>query len=214
MIKHLLALITGLGLAACGNSSSPPPPLPPPPAAALPHSFGPSAGWAVTQGSQQRGLNNGAFDFQQCASALTCWDSYVEVLWSADISGVKSVTFKYEITGNNPVWVNDSKGNTCGGAAALSLLLHRSGDQSLMTPTYRLFSSAAHMQILAVGKNIFSVPVDQSNWANVYGEANFGDTLYNIGSVGFTLGGGCFAGHGVAVSSGSAKFQIIDYEIQ
>jgi hypothetical protein len=43
--------------------------------------------------------------------------------------------------------------------------------------------------------------------------AGFQDALGNLGRVGMTFGGGCFFGHGVNVSGGTARFALISYTI-
>ena len=39
------------------------------------------------------------------------------------------------------------------------------------------------------------------------------DTLKNVGLIGMTFGGGCFAGHGVYLNSGNATFTVTDFRI-
>jgi hypothetical protein len=61
-----------------------------------------------------------------------------------------------------------------------------------------------------------SVPLTSDQWTNVVGQQDaqaFSQALENIGWVGLTFGGQYFAGHGVAISSGSAKYILIDYSI-
>jgi hypothetical protein len=61
-----------------------------------------------------------------------------------------------------------------------------------------------------------TVPLTPDQWTNVDGEQNpqaFSAALANIGSVGMTFGRQYFAGHGVALSSGSAKFILISYSV-
>jgi hypothetical protein len=67
-----------------------------------------------------------------------------------------------------------------------------------------------------------TVPLTPDQWSSVYGKpgnlnattlAGFHDALTNLGHVGMTFGGGCFAGHGVNVSGGSARFALISYSI-
>jgi hypothetical protein len=62
----------------------------------------------------------------------------------------------------------------------------------------------------------YSVPLTPDCWSNVFGEKDpqrFSDALKNIGWVGVTFGGKSFAGHGVAVRSGSAKFILIGFTV-
>jgi hypothetical protein len=61
-----------------------------------------------------------------------------------------------------------------------------------------------------------TVPLAPNQWTNVEGEQDpqaFASALANIGWVGITFGGQYFAGHGVALSSGSAKFILISYSV-
>ena len=62
----------------------------------------------------------------------------------------------------------------------------------------------------------FMFPLTFDQWSNVYGQQDqgaFSAALANVGWVGFTCGGQYFAGHGVALSSGSAKFVLIDFYV-
>ena len=62
----------------------------------------------------------------------------------------------------------------------------------------------------------FTVPFTSDLWGNVDGQFDaqaFDAALKDVGWVGMTFGGQRFAGHGVAVSSGSAKYVLIDYRV-
>jgi hypothetical protein len=67
---------------------------------------------------------------------------------------------------------------------------------------------------------VFKVPLTPDKWSNVYGmygsqdPARFNAALKNVGFFGLTFGGQDFAGHGVALSSGSAKFILINYDVE
>ncbi len=175
---RLFVVLVALALGGCGGSNPPQPP--------------PYAGWAITASSVPRQIPAASFVFQDCASASTCWDSYVEHP-AAGIAG--NLTLSWTISGN-PVFVNDTPNNTCGGPAALSLLFRSPG---------RFFSSFDLKVPLAVGSFSMSVPLIADQWINQDGG------VFNpaaASSIGFVLGGGCFSGHGVAVSSGSATFTI------
>ena len=176
-MKHV-ALLSALLLAACGGGNNPPPPVP-------------YTGWSITASSVPRQIPSGSFVFQNCASASTCWDSYVEHP-AAGIAG--NLTLSWTITGN-PVFVNDTPAN-CVGPAALSLLFRSPG---------RFFSLFALKTPLAVGTFSMSVPLTVDQWINVDG-GTFNPAAAT--SIGFGLGGGCFSAHGVAVSVGTATFTI------
>lgn len=221
-MRPLLIVMLALGLAGCGSSSSPPPPLPPPP---LPPPSSPSASpWSITQGSgaPHRLQFNGTssyFDFPVCASASACWVSYVEQPYGP-IAGKTSITLTYSITGSEPVFDNHSPGNNCGGPPTLSLLLHQAGDNLSGVGAYAFYRwYSTPTQVLELGDHTLTVPLTIDQWTPVYpgmpdADAGFATAKANIGSVGFGLGGGCFAAHGVAVTSGSAWFTITGFGTQ
>jgi hypothetical protein len=62
----------------------------------------------------------------------------------------------------------------------------------------------------------FSVPLTSDYWSNVYGQndpQSFSDALANVGWFGLTFGGQYFWGHGVTLSSGSAKFILVNFQV-
>jgi hypothetical protein len=61
-----------------------------------------------------------------------------------------------------------------------------------------------------------TIPLTPDQWSNVYGQydaQSFYASLENVGWIGVTFGGGKFAGHGVALNSGSARYILIDYHV-
>lgn len=208
-IGVILTVLQGCG---GGDSSTPaPPPVNPPFSGSLP------TNWAITRGSPGTvGTFGGNFNFPQCASAQTCWISYDEVPLVVRLNEAQTYTVQYTIYGDNPVFVHDTKDNTCGGPSSLTLLLRRQGDIDV-APYGRFFSISSFGKPLVLGSDVISVPVITANWqaAQVVMDAGqFSDALLHLGSVGVVFGGGCFAGHGVAVSSGSAAFKIDAAAIQ
>jgi hypothetical protein len=202
-----------LFLAACDDSWSQPVTIFAPTPAS-------SVGWAITHGSAPQPLQsaNGEvyFDFPVCASASVCWVSYVEKPWTIPLAGKASVSLSYSITGTTPVFNNQSPGNICGGPPALSLLLHQAGDNmsgQVQYSWYRWFSWP-EAQPLALGDFTVTVPLTVDKWVPVFNStpdrnaAGFATAIANMGQIGFGLGGGCFAAHGVAITSGSARFVI------
>jgi hypothetical protein len=73
---------------------------------------------------------------------------------------------------------------------------------------------------LANGVTLSASLTDLANWTDVYGEpanlipTHFQAALRNAQWVGFTCGGGSFAGHGVGLDSGSATFTLTAFSIQ
>jgi hypothetical protein len=63
---------------------------------------------------------------------------------------------------------------------------------------------------------VMSIPLTPDRWSNVYGQQNpqaFAAALKNVGFFGLTFGGQYFWGHGVGLSSGNAKFILINYVV-
>lgn len=204
------SLLLALALAGCGGSSSsppvPPPPLPPPvfSGAISPNSF------AVTAGSPGVSMADGVLPFPQCASVLTCWISYAlaPVAISSSVGRVYKLT--YTVAGTDPVFVHDSANNTTDGHVTVRLLMR--------SANYRMFSNA---QPFELGDGSLAAIIAAGNWIlvdlggnTVVDEALFNAELGHLTGVGFCFGGGFFACHGIAVSSGSARFTVNAASIQ
>jgi hypothetical protein len=76
---------------------------------------------------------------------------------------------------------------------------------------------------LAAGSITMTVPLTPDQWSDVNGRfgnadstatANFRQAIQSLGSVGMTFGGGCFFGHGVNVSGGTARFTVTDFSVR
>lgn len=138
------------------------------------------------------------------------------------IAGRLAVTLSYSITGTAPVFTNLSNGNTCGGPPSISLLLHQAGDNMSGQGAYAFFRwySMPEEQPLELGDHVLTVPLTVDKWIPVYAStpdanaAGFATALANLGKIGFGFGGGCFATHGVAVTSGSARLTITGFSAQ
>ena len=72
-------------------------------------------------------------------------------------------------------------------------------------------------------RRVESRAVGISQWTSVLGEkanasaaatAGFQQAIANLGSVGFSFGGGCSYGHGVRVSGGGARFAVTSYAVK
>jgi len=87
--------------------------------------------------------------------------------------------------------------------------------------TFRWWSNPIAYE-LAGGSATLTVPLTGDQWSTVYGRfgnsdadaaAGFQASLLHTGLAGGTFGGGCFFGHGVNVSGGTAQFQLLSYSI-
>jgi hypothetical protein len=121
----------------------------------------------------------------------------------------------------SPQFVSIEQG--CGNQPAdFRLLLERRGDT--LSPTqefFRWWSNPDHVKLVADGQlHSLTVPLIPERWSSVFGKfgsqvpSEFNTGLQNLASVGITFGGGCFFGHGVRVTGGKARFELIDFRIQ
>jgi hypothetical protein len=86
---------------------------------------------------------------------------------------------------------------------------------------YRWWSNPIAYE-LAAGSSTLNASLIADQWVSVLGKIGnssqsatdgFNTALQNVENVGFTFGGGCFYGHGVNVSNGTARFTLIGYSI-
>jgi hypothetical protein len=123
-----------------------------------------------------------------------------------------SITLDYTVSGNNPVFgYTTAAGNTAGAPPQLTLMIEHANDQTLSNGLWR-WDSNTRIPI-SLGHQRVTVPLSFSNWAAVAGsspgtQAQFNDVLANLGAVGFVLGGGDSAGHGLYLTSGSAVLTV------
>jgi hypothetical protein len=158
---------------------------------------------------------DGAWSFDFPSSDGGGHVNYVETPFNATIP-LHSVTVVFEVESKNPQYVvvdpTDHLPATC------RLMIEQQGDD-LADPNGRWWANASIYNLGSQDNQIitFNIPFTPDIWSNVYGQKNaqaFANALSNIGWVGITFGGQYFAGHGVAISGGSAKFVLINYSIE
>lgn len=209
---RVISLACTLFLLGCSNDS--PPPTPPPPASP----------WQVTAASLAIpvGIGNGAsyFNFPICADPHTCHISYIERPWTTPLTGKTSITLNYSITGTDPVFdAHSNTNNTCEPNIPHALLIiRRAGDNGSGIGAFEFYRwfDMTDEQPLALGDHVMTAPLDPARWVSVFGKmgsdpstaAGWAGALANVSNIGVGFGGGCFAAHGVAVTSGAARFII------
>lgn len=88
-----------------------------------------------------------------------------------------------------------------------------------LTNEYARWWSINSYAYLAAGDYTLQASLDPSQWSSVYGKVGsdypveFNNALNNISSIGMTFGGGCFYGHGVNTSNGTARFVLTNYQV-
>ena len=112
------------------------------------------------------------------------------------------------------------EGNTCIAPATVRPFLLAHDDWS---SEYGRWWSNPIAYELTAGSTTLTVPLTSDAWSDVNGRfgnydaataAAFNDAITHMTKVGLTFGGGCFFGHGVSVSNGTANFYLTDYEVR
>jgi hypothetical protein len=101
--------------------------------------------------------------------------------------------------------------------ATIHLFIEQQGDD-LVDPNGRWWAGASGYNLGSQDNAVimFIVPLTPDQWTNVYGKQDptaFYAALQNVGWIGLTCGGQYFWGHGVALASGSAKFVLINLQV-
>lgn len=141
--------------------------------------------------------------------------NYVETPFNATVP-LHSITVVFEIASSSPEYVVVD--NTDHPPATCRLMIEVKNDD-YTDPNGRWWADASTYNLGSQDDQIltFTVPLTPSFWTNVQGQrdaAAFAAALSNLGAVGLTFGGQYFAGHGVAISSGSAKYVLVDYGVE
>ena len=104
------------------------------------------------------------------------------------------------------------------------LFFQRKGDdmtsQGIMQ-YYRWWANPTY-HVIAAGSGDMTVPLVPSQWSSVFGARGdasaqvigfFNDALRNCEHAGITFGGGSAFGHGVRVTSGSARYHMLEFRV-
>ena len=132
------------------------------------------------------------------------------------------MTFEITTTGTPSFNYMLDPDNVCTVPATVRLFLERQNDD-FSQEFYRWWANPTGYELQPTSGSVtMTVPLTPDQWSSVYGKAGnynaaalagFQDALGHLGNVGMTFGGGCFFGHGVNVSGGSARFVLINYTI-
>lgn len=131
------------------------------------------------------------------------------------------VTLRIDTTGSPVFHGNLEPGNTCPAPATARPYIEGYNGFGIIgtAPSDRRWWSNPSAIVLAGGTHTLTVPLQPQYWSNANGQfgdtlpAAFTATLANVGRMGVTFGGGCFFGHGVNVSGGTATLTITDYRV-
>ena len=126
----------------------------------------------------------------------------------------QAVTITFKVESTNPQY--EVFGDTL--PATFRLYLERKDDLDLQNPNGRWWANGSKYDLGPQDNqvHVITVPLTPDKWSNVYGKFDtkaFESALANVGWFGLTFGGQDFAGHGVALTSGTSKFILINYEV-
>lgn len=126
-----------------------------------------------------------------------------------------SVTITFRVESSAPQYVVTDPTDIP--PATFRLMIEQQGDD-LADPNGRWWDDDFIYNLGSEDNQTLTVTVllTSNNWSNVDGQQDasaFAAALKNIGWVGVTFGGQYFAGHGAALSGGSAQFVLINYQI-
>lgn len=195
-ILLIALLLAGCGSGGGGGSSSAQPPI------------GPS--WTALYGANID-ASSGSFNFPGAPGI-----HYVAKPAPAVKLG-QTITLTFQISGSG-TWGFDSQ-TPEGPPATIHLFLWERGDDgtgSGAMETYREWCGRTDISNPAT--YTVKCVVNPTNWTGVFGQtpspALFQQLLNNLYGVGFTFGGGSFAGHGLYSATGSFRFNLVSYTIQ
>jgi len=225
-ITHIVRVVAALAMGTFSNQSSSAPPSPSHASLSAqvwniqyspgmsPHPIAVAGGWY--------------FDFPapSCGSAEVCSVHYVStpVRMPVTTSGHVNALFQITTTGSPVFNYRLNPGNTCDYPAHTRFYLQRAGDDLSgrgKYEFYRWFSNEMAYE-LATGSANLTAALSPDQWTSVFGKKGDHDTAANVGfvqalqnlaNVGFVFGGGCYYGHGVNVSGGTARFSLQEYSI-
>lgn len=208
------------------HKKPPPPPPPPPPATSWDIL---SYGTTVTANAGPPGVMYFNFpaagsNYPKCNANDSCISvNYVTEPYTGAASKSISMTFEITSTGSPVFNYQTESYNTCVTPATARLYFERKGDNGT-ADYYRWWANPTSYTLAATnGVVTMTVSLTPDQWSSVYGDfgnsssaalAGFQAALANLEDVGFTLGGGCFFGHGVNVSGGTAQFIVDSFTVQ
>jgi hypothetical protein len=172
-------------------------------------------------GMPQHPTDNGKggwyFDFpRSCGKQPDCSVHYV----SARVSGIRpkeSVSASFTVTASADAMFNcllipkNPEGYDPSAPPHVVLMLEHTGDDQEMTKEFWRYFAYRDRVALKSGTYNVTVPLTPSRWVDVLGkpgDSKMSDTLNNLGDVAVVFGGCGYAGHGVQMQQGAARFAL------
>jgi hypothetical protein len=155
--------------------------------------------------------DKGAWSFEFPSSEASGHVNYVQTPFNATTT-LHNVTLVFRIESDTPQYKVVDSSDTL--PATVHLFFEQQNDD-LIEPNGRWWATASRYNLGSQDNTTitFAVPLTPDQWSNVYGlrdPQSFYSALDNVGWIGVTFGGQSFFGHGVALSSGSAKYTLVN----
>jgi hypothetical protein len=156
----------------------------------------------------------GAWSFQIPSAEAGGHVNYVQTPFNITTT-LQSVTLTFKVESTAPQYevldITDIL------PATVHLFIEQQGDD-LSNPDGRWWAQAGGYNLGSQDNETItlSVPLTADQWTNVNGQYSsqaFPAALNNVGWIGLTFGGQYFWGHGVALGGGSAKFILINLQV-
>jgi hypothetical protein len=149
--------------------------------------------------------------------------NYVTTAYTTPIASTStlSITLQINTTGAPVFNYRLDATNTCVSPAHVRAMIQHVHDD-YATEGWRFWANPTAYE-LGPGTVTMQIPMAGDQWSDVLGKfgtadagnlAGFEDTLANVGRVGFVFGGGCFFGHGVNISGGTAQLVVTDFSFR
>jgi hypothetical protein len=158
--------------------------------------------------------SEGAWSFEFPSSQDGGHVNYVQTPFNAT-GTPSSISMTFDIESNAPQYGVVDPTDTL---PATTRLFFEQQETDLTNPNGRWWADASIYNLGSQDDQTltFTVPLTPDQWSNVVGQQDaqaLAAAIANIGWVGMTFGGQSFAGHGVAISSGTAKYILVSYTV-
>jgi hypothetical protein len=153
-----------------------------------------------------------SFNFPQSGGSV----HYISTAIKQSLAGKSTVRMKFDIVGDAATAFKATEGRA---PARVRLFLQRPADD--WQGEFNRWWSVSYIE-LGINSFTLTAPLIGSAWSSVYGKqgnvdsaaaAGFTTTMRAVENIGLTFGG-TYAGHGVNISGGNAKFICTGYEVK
>ena len=156
---------------------------------------------------------SGAWSFELPSLLSGGHVNYVQTPFNAT-TALHNVTIAFRIESNAPQYVVVDTSDHL--PATVHLFLEQMNDNG--DPNGRWWATWSKYDLGSQDNTTitFVIPLTPDQWSNVEGQRDataFYAALGNIGWIGITFGGQSFFGHGVALNGGSAKYVLVDLNV-